>query len=57
MQEAGEKKKWSYQPAETAQTLRLSEFWHGSQRIVVGNFYLLQLPLNAKRKASFIVVL
>ena len=35
--DAEAEKKWSYLPAGTAQTLRLSEFWHGSQRIIVGD--------------------
>ena len=33
--EAESKKKWSHLPAGTAQTLRLSEPWHGTGRIIV----------------------
>ena len=32
-----ESKKWSHLPAGTAQTLRLSEPWHGTGRIIVAD--------------------
>ncbi|KAL5488763.1 hypothetical protein EMCRGX_G017752 [Ephydatia muelleri] len=35
--EAESKKKWSHLPAGTAQTLRLSEPWHGTGRIIVAD--------------------
>ena len=49
------KKVWSYLPAGTAQTLRLSEFWHGSQRIVVGDstFSSIKTAIECQKKGLF----
>eukprot|EP00731_Ephydatia_muelleri_P015330 Em0008g1050a len=35
--EAESRKKWSHLPSGTAQTLRLTEHWHNSERIVIGD--------------------
>ena len=42
-------------PAGTAQTLRLSEFWHGSQRIVVGDsaFSSVTTAIECQKKGLF----
>ena len=48
-------KKWSYLSAGTVQTLRLSEFWHGSQRIVVGDsaFSSVTAAIECQKKGLF----
>ena len=53
--DAEAEKKWSYLPAGTAQTLRLSEFWHGSQRIVVGDsaFSSVTTAIECQKKGLF----
>ena len=35
--EAESRKKWSHLPSGTAQTLRLTEHWHDSERLVIGD--------------------
>ena len=53
--DAEAEKEWSYLPAGTAQTLRLSEFWHGSQRIVVGDsaFSSVTTAIECQKKGLF----
>ena len=53
--EAEAQKKWSHLPAGTAQTLRLSDPWHGSGRIVVADsaFSSVTTAIECRKKGLF----